>query len=94
MQYIYDGCKLFTRMVNINHDRCSARTQIYELCECQNNDSTIARAVLNQLPVFKHNPIGCIQVKSIIICIAENIDYMYILYMLNSPLPKVKYTIK
>ena len=73
--------------------RCCARTQIYEICECQNNDSTIAIAVFNQLPVLKHNSIGCIQVESIIICIAENIDYMHILYILNSPLPKVKYII-
>ena len=50
---------------------CCARTQIYEICEFQNNDSTIAIAVLNQLPVLKHNSIGCIQVESIIICIAE-----------------------
>ena len=73
--------------------RCCARTQIYEICEFQNNDSTIAIAVLNQLPVLKYNSIGCIQVESIIICIAENIDYMHILYILNSPLPKVKYII-
>ena len=59
---------------------CCARTQIYEICEFQNNDSTIAIAVLNQLPVLKHI-IGCIQVESIIICIAENIDYMHILHI-------------
>ena len=76
---------------------CCDKTQIYEICECQNNDSTIAIAVLNQLPVLKHKSIGCIQVESIIICTIvsrnENIDYMHILYILNSPLPKVKYII-
>ena len=51
------------------------------MCERQNYDSTIAIAVLSQLPVLKHNSIGCTQVESIIICIAENIDHKCILYM-------------
>ena len=68
-------------MDNINHERCCARTQISVMSERQNDDSTIAIAVLSQLPVLKHNSIGCIQVESIIICIAENIDYMHILYI-------------
>ena len=58
--------------------------QISEMSESQNNDNTIAIAVLNQRPVLKPNSIGCTQVEFIIICIAENIDYMYIciLYIL------------
>ena len=68
----------YSQMVNINHDRCCARTQISVMSERQNDDSTIAIAVLSQLPVLEHNSIGCTQVESITSCIAEDIDYIYI----------------
>ena len=65
--------------------RCCARTQISEMRERQNYDSTIAIAMLSQLPVLKHNSIGCTQVESNNLYRGKYVLHIYIIY--ECPLP-------